>query len=655
MMRHTNGSDPAAPSPGRDRRGGSRMFPAPQKLRGPYGERLLLLGVLAVGVLLPFVISSPFWMRVLALALVYVVLASGLNLLVGFTGLLDLGYIAFFSIGAYETSIITVRLAIDHWGATASQLWWLFFVNLGLAGVIAALAGMILGYPTLRAKSDYLAIMTLAFGQVVQLLAINVTPLTNGALGITGIPPVRLGSVALLQPWQLYYVALVLGGLSVFAIVRVVRSGIGRAWVAIREDEIVAESLGIDTLRFKLMAYATGAFFAGAIGVFYAQMQQYIDPDSFALENNLLVVSMIIIGGAGTFWGPALGAVLWIMFQQWAQQQSLLQVHPELLIIAISVLVLGMLILRPRGLVRRRPSLVLRGGRPPTNSAESASATLMSSAPGVAPRLRAAVDADGSGSLSNAPPLLRVDDLTCAFGGVTAVDGVDLHVHAGEVVGIIGPNGAGKTTLFNVVSGLQKPTAGDVEIAGTAAAGSRACAINALGVARTFQNVRLLKEMTVLENLLVGAHRRLCHNPVSVVFRRRRLRDAERATCAEAEELLVYLGIAELRDRLAGTLSYGDQRRVEIARALMTRPHLLLLDEPAAGMNHTETAALGAVVQRIVADGVSVVIVEHDVELISQICDRVIVLDNGQKIADDRPDAVRADERVVAAYLGSEA
>lgn len=652
MMDSSNGSDPVAPSPGRDRRGGRRLLPSPRRLRRAQSPRLMLVCVAAVAVVLPFVISSPFWMRVLALALVYVVLASGLNLLVGFTGLLDLGYIAFFSIGAYETSIITVRLAIDHWGATASQLWWRFFVNLGLAGLIAALAGMILGYPTLRAKSDYLAIMTLAFGQVIQLLAINVTPLTNGALGITGIPPVRIVNVALLQPWQLYYVALVLGTLSVIAIVRVVRSGIGRAWVAIREDEVVAESLGIDTLRFKLMAYATGAFFAGAIGVFYAQMQQYIDPDSFALQNNLLVVSMIIIGGAGTFWGPALGAVLWICFQQWAQQQDLLQVHPELLIIVISALVLLMLVLRPQGLVRKRPTLVLDTGTPPTSSGTSEPPVAPELPP--APRLRPPAH-DDDGVHANGVPLLNVVNLTCAFGGVTAVDAVDLHVRAGEVVGIIGPNGAGKTTLFNLVSGLQKPTAGAVEIAGTAVAGSRACTINALGVARTFQNVRLLKEMTVLENLLVGAHRRLSHSPVSVVFRRGRLREAERATSIEAGELLAYLGISELRDRLAGTLSYGDQRRVEIARALMTRPHLLLLDEPAAGMNHTETAALGTVVRRIVADGVSVVIVEHDVELISQICDRVIVLDNGQKIADDRPDAVRADERVVAAYLGTEA
>ena len=382
-------------------------------------------------------------------------------------------------------------------------------------------------------------------------------------------------------------------------------------------------------------------------------MQQYIDPDSFALQNNLLVVSMIIIGGAGTFWGPALGAVLWIVFQQWAQQQDLLQMHPELLIIVISALVLLMLILRPRGLVRRRPTLVLDTGLPPMGSAASESlvAPDLPSAPCLRPP---AHDDGGGGAHANGVPLLNVVNLTCAFGGVTAVDAVDLHVSAGEVVGIIGPNGAGKTTLFNIVSGLQKPTAGAVEIAGTAVAGGRACTINALGVARTFQNVRLLKEMTVLENLLVGAHRRLSHSPISVVFRRGRLREAERAASIEAVEMLAYLGLSDLRDRLAGTLSYGDQRRVEIARALMTRPHLLLLDEPAAGMNHTETAALGAVVRRIVTDGVSIVIVEHDVDLISQICDRVIVLDHGQKIADDRPDAVRADERVVAAYLGTE-
>ncbi|HET6448573.1 MAG TPA: branched-chain amino acid ABC transporter ATP-binding protein/permease [Conexibacter sp.] len=597
-------------------------------------EKTVPIAVAAVAIAAPLVISSDRWTRVFALALVYVVLASGLNLLVGYAGLLDLGYIAFFTIGAYYASIISVDVAINSFHLDPTSLWWLFLLNLPIAALIALLFGIVLGYPTLRARGDYLAIMTLAFGEIVRQVAINWVGLTHGPFGITNVPPPSIPGMQLLTPRELYYTALAIAAIAIFTISRIVASYVGRSWSALREDEVVAESVGIPTRRFKLLAYATGAFYAGLVGAFFADMQQFVNPDSFRLENNLTVLLLVIVGGAGTVWGPVLGAVGWIVLQDWAGDLTLVQDHPELRLMLLAVLLLVCVRFLPNGIVGRRLRKT-HDGRAPAAAQHAPQEELLPDR------------SDRAGA-----ELLRASGVSCRFGGVRALNDVGFGLHAGEVLSIIGPNGAGKTTLLNVLSGIQAPTAGAVVLDGTPLARRSPSRINELGIARTFQNIRLIPQATVVENVLVAAHCDLRANPLQVVARSPHMRAREDAAEARARALIAYVGLADTGEQTATALSYGDQRRVEIARALMSRPSVLLLDEPAAGMNAIETLALKQLIARISATGTAIALIEHDMELVMDVSDRIVVLDHGELIAEGTPAEVQSDERVVQAYLG---
>jgi len=616
---------------------------APPSGRNGLIARLLLPAFLAFVVLMPMMITSDRWMRVLLLVVIYVVLASGLNLLVGYTGLLDLGYIAFFAVGAYFTSIITVKLAMDTFGMASTDLWWLFFVNLALAGFFTAGIGVILGYPTLRARGDYLAIMTLAFGEVVRLVAINWTGLTNGPVGIRDVPTVQIAGQELIDPFYLYYVALAIAAVALFAIYRLVASHIGRAWVAIREDQLVAECMGVNTHRYKLLSYASGAFFAGTIGVFFAHTQQFINPDSFTLEDNLLVLSLVILGGAGTMWGPVVGASIWILFQEWASDQALVQEYPQLRMLALGVLILVVIRFLPQGIVHQRPRLGF--GARSSWWRRKGSATLLADTRDEPP-LKARTP-DGS-------VVLKASDVSCSFGGVKALQNIDLEVRSGEVLGVIGPNGAGKSTLFNVLSGVANRDNGDLEINGEPVDRERPSDTHRRGLARTFQNIRLMPQMTVAENLLVGAHDEVRANPISVVLRKRRVREAEHRAHLEARDALEFVGAGGKAGTEVTALSYGDKRRVEIARALMGDPRIVLLDEPAAGMNPSETAELGTLIAAMKERGLAVVLIEHDVGMLMSVSDRVLVLNHGVKIAEGSPSEIQKHPEVLAAYLGDE-
>ena len=315
----------------------------------------IALAVLALGVVA--VIPSAYWTRVLVFVLIYALLASGLNIVVGFAGLLDLGYVAFWAVGSYFTSILFIEVLYRDFGVQPSDVWWLFYINLFLGGGLAALFGVVLGYPTLRLRGDYLAIMTLGFGEIVRVVATNWVGLTRGPMGIRGIPPPGLFGYELKSPLALYYVALVLLVLAVTTIALVVRSYVGRAWIAIREDEVAAETMAVHTSRFKLFAYAAAGFYGGVTGVFFAHSQRYISPFSFTLFENILILMLIVLGGMGTLAGPILGAAIWVVFLEWTQNLAIVQAHPETRYLALGLLLILLMIFRPQGLLgaRRQP------------------------------------------------------------------------------------------------------------------------------------------------------------------------------------------------------------------------------------------------------------------------------------------------------------
>lgn len=333
------------------------------RLSGAGGRTSLAL--FAIALVVAALVPSDYWLRILTMVVIYGMLASGLNVIVGFAGLLDLGFVAFWAVGSYLTSILFVLVLKDGLGVAPQDIWWLLYLNLPLAGLLAAGFAVLLGTPTLRLRGDYLAIMTLGFGEIVRIVAINWMDLTNGPMGIRGIPAPTLFGVSLGSPRAQLVFALVLAALVVFGIGRLIRSYVGRAWVAIREDEEAAEAMGVPVARYKLYAYATSGFVGGFVGVFYAHYQQYISPLNFSLFENILLLMLVVLGGLGTFAGPFIGALIWIVFLQLALDLPFVQAFPETRFALLGVVLIVLMVFRPQGLAASaRVRLAMPGTAP---------------------------------------------------------------------------------------------------------------------------------------------------------------------------------------------------------------------------------------------------------------------------------------------------
>ncbi|MEV0665903.1 ATP-binding cassette domain-containing protein [Actinomadura luteofluorescens] len=527
--------------------------------------------------------------------LVYAILGLGINIVVGYAGLLDLGFAAFFAIGAYASGLLTLKLG---WG---------FWATLPVAVAAAAVAGVVIGYPTLRLRSDYLAIVTLGFGEIIRITVVNLE-VTGGPNGLTGIPPVTVGGREIVTPGGFFHLALAFFAVVLAATALLARSRLAFAWRAVRADDTAAEAVGVPARRVKLLAYVLGAMTGAVAGPLNAAQLGTVDPSSFTFLTSLMILLVVIIGGMGSRPGVVVGAVVIVGLPE------VLRTVQEYRGLFFALLLIAIVLLRPQGVWPYRPRRLRLPERP-----------------GPAPEPPAARGT-----------VLEVDGLTRRFGGVTAVDGLALRADAGQVVSVIGPNGAGKTTAFNCVTGMIAPSAGTVVLAGRDVRGLPPHRIAAAGLARTFQSIRLFEEMTVAENVLIGRFAR----------DRALLRPLSRADLDAVRRCLDFVGLLEAADRPAGGLAYGDRRRLEIARALAGDPRVLLLDEPAAGANPTEKRALMGLISRIGALGAAVVLIEHDVALVMSISDRVTVLEHGRTIAVGPPAEIQEDQRVVAAYLG---
>ncbi|CCE08758.1 putative ABC tranpsorter, permease protein (N-ter) and ATP-binding protein (C-ter); branched-chain amino acid transport protein [Bradyrhizobium sp. STM 3843] len=587
-------------------------------------ERWPLIIFAAVMVAVPSIPGMPpFWIVLLDNIGLSALVAMGLVLLTGVGGLTSFGQAAFVGFGAYTTAVLSANYGVSPW------------LTLPLSLLVAGGAAVLLGLVTVRLSGHYLPLGTLAWGLGLFYLFSKLAFLGRND-GISGIPPLSIGALKMLDPGTIYYAIWIAVLLSALLTMNLLDSRTGRAIRALRRGHVAAEAFGVYAPSAKLLVFIYAAVLAGLSGWLYAHFTRAVNPTPFGAQAGIEYLFVAVVGGAGYVWGGVLGAAIVVILKEVLQSYLPLLLHGEgqLETIVFGILLVALLQLAPTGLW---PWLTSWLPLKPAGKKPNTSLTL--------PARERPTDMPDL--------LLQIDNARKQFGGVVAVNNVSFDVQAREIVALIGPNGAGKSTTFNLITGVLPATSGNISMLGRPIGKAPPQDVVKLGIARTFQHVKLVPDMTVLENVAIGAHLRGHAGALSSMIRLDRADEAK--LLAEAARQIARVGLAEQMDQLAGSLSLGQQRIVEIARALCVDPVLLLLDEPAAGLRHMEKQRLAALLRELRAGGMSVLLVEHDMGFVMDLADRIVVLDFGTKIAEGTPAAIKTNPEVIKAYLGATA